>query len=408
MCGLFGCITKRDFELSKGQADTRNSIIKGLAIAMEHRGGHSTGVAGIDSKWYSLKKEALPAQEFIETPKFNGVLKYNHNIIIGHTRLATIGEVNDKNAHPFKFGNIIGAHNGHVSNYYDISKDIEVDSEAIFYLLDKYKNDYKKAFKELYGSFAVTWFDITQPNKIHFVVDGNPLNLIYINEIKTYFYASEEYPLQGVVGSYFDLPKQKTWKPESSKVYTITTNLQVSKKDVEFSKTWPYKGSSYSYPSYHNHDNEHEDLEEWFRDREEIEEYNKSFGYSDNYGEHHTPTYEERNGVKNPYKVMEEEEAKEKDAISKLDVDDMVYIRERIEDKGCDFGKHNIDIISDDGFYWYKMGEGRHVICCECVESGDYGVRRSNLVFVEPEDYTEMMNELEVMEEAEKEIDLKN
>lgn len=406
MCGLFGCITKRDFNLDKRDSNIRNSIIKGLAIAMEDRGSHSTGIAGIDDKHYSIKKEAKRASEFVEGKQFKSVIDKNYPILIGHTRLATVGAVSDKNAHPFQFGDIIGAHNGHVTNWLQVNSELDVDSEAIFYLLDKNNNDYKKSFKELYGNFAITWFDIKQPHRIHLVVDGNPLNLVYVHDLKTYFYASEEYPLQGVVGSYFDLPKQKVWKPESSKVYTISTRHEIKKNDVEFSKQYPYhSGENYGHNYDHNMPYTENDIEEWFRDREE-EEYNKEHGY--NFASTHIPSYKERHGVENPYKQMEKEEQDEKDQIKRLSYSDMYYIRECVEEKGCNFCKHNIDILSDEGFYWYKVGKGRHVICAECVETGDYGVRRSQLIFVEGEDYTEMMNEVDAFELKAEEAKKKN
>jgi hypothetical protein len=240
----------------------------------------------------------------------------------------------------FQFGDIVGAHNGHVSNWLQVNRELDVDSEAIFYLLDKNKNDYKKSFKELYGSFAITWFDIKQPNKINIVVDGNPLHLVYIQELKTYFYASEEYPLQGVVGSHFDLPKQKVWKPESSKVYTISTNHQITKNDVQFSKTYPYSNEHRSHVNYEDVPTSEEDIDAWFRENEE--NYNREHGYG--FASTHVPSYKERHGVENPYKQMTIDTKQDKDSIRKLGYGDMYYIRDCVEDTGCDFGKHNIDI----------------------------------------------------------------
>ena len=37
--------------------------------------------------------------------------------IIGHTRAATTGAVTTRNAHPFSYGSIIGAHNGIIDNW---------------------------------------------------------------------------------------------------------------------------------------------------------------------------------------------------------------------------------------------------------------------------------------------------
>ena len=404
MCGIFGSITKRDFPLSKKQAEKRSSIITGLALAMQSRGTNSTGIAGINRQFYSIYKDAIPAHKFIETKGFREVLDANYNIIIGHTRLATTGEVNKKNSHPFKYGNIIGVHNGHVSNYIHINYNLEVDSEAIFYLLDKYKGDYKKAFLELYGDFAIAWFDVDKPDKLHLVVDNNPLYLLYIDEIKTYFYCSENYPLQAITGSHFELgKKQKTWSPDLSQVYTIGTDLGVKKENVSFATSWRADGADNGYSGYHGRSGVDYEARE-FDEAEAERSVNEQYGYNP---DNDTPKtdikvdkmgYEKRTGLQNPFKTAEsQKDALLIDDVRKLDYKDMAIIVGAVEDKGCQFCRKKIDMIADEGCYWYSQVKSRFVVCLPCVQKT--GLKFEYLSWIEPDDYSEILEEVDEYEE---------
>jgi hypothetical protein len=75
--------------------------------------------------------------------------------IAGHTRLATRGKVNRQNSHPFRYGRIIGSHNGMV----DAPKGYVVDSQHLFDTLHRQNGDYNTAWAEITGYWAVTWFD---------------------------------------------------------------------------------------------------------------------------------------------------------------------------------------------------------------------------------------------------------
>ena len=384
ICGIFGAITKGDYNLSETEAKKRNNILRGLALAMEKRGIDSTGIAGVNRNEVSLFKKALPAHEFINTKGFVEVLEQNNKIVIGHTRLATVGEVSNRNAHPFTFGNITGVHNGHVSNYLTVGhEDIEVDSEAIFYLLNKYNNDYTKAFSELTGGFALAWFDKRKPTELHLVSKGNPIKLIYINEIKTYFFASEEYPLASIVGSHFLIDEKKIWSPVESKVYTLDTKGQTKTHSVEFKK-WvssPYPAHYYSSdnssPQYGLPDDE--------RDTPPDTKYN----------------YESLHGGKNPFAPSEENETIALDAIDEVYQAEVKIILEGIEEKGCYYCGKLIHMEEDSGCYLYSIGdklEDKHIICCECKNSGQ--ISPKNLTWIGMDEYVEILEEVEEYRDA--------
>ena len=234
MCGLFGCMTKKGFKLTKRQNEVRINTVKALGIAMEDRGNEATGLAIIKNEKTRVIKKAMEASDFLRKKNVNDALASKPEIVMGHTRLATSGLVTDKNSHPFLKGNIVGAHNGHVSNHLEIDGKAQVDSEVIFSLLNKNKNDYVKTLKRLSGNFAITWLNTKQPNDVYFVTHINPLATMLVPEIKTLFWASTEEALVTIIPAAFGLEKRTVWSLEDDYVYKINSKLHLSRKEVEF------------------------------------------------------------------------------------------------------------------------------------------------------------------------------
>ena len=161
MCGITGIIGKNN--LSKQHF----KFFKKQLLKNEVRGNHSTGIAKING-FVSIQKKAVPAKKFVK--------KLKHGIftsMLGHTRFATTGAINNDNAHPFMYGDIVGIHNGMIYNY-DDHGNYEVDSEVIFDLLNKNKNNFKKTFSKLEGVFAVAWYNV-KTEKFYLYRNGNPL-----------------------------------------------------------------------------------------------------------------------------------------------------------------------------------------------------------------------------------------
>lgn len=220
-----------------------------LALSMEDRGNQSTGMATVKNNVLELTKKAISSSEFIELPEFRDRV-LNTPILIGHTRLATQGAVTDENAHPFLKGKIVGAHNGIVNNWRELNKDVQVDSEVIFEKLNEHGNDYKKAFAELSGSFALSWLNLEQPHNFFLVRHTNPLYFFVSPRIKTLFWCSEMLPLK-IVQSAILGDAQTIYEPVLDTVMNFNGGLKYVTDDIEF-KPYSYPKSVTTY-----------DAEEW-------------------------------------------------------------------------------------------------------------------------------------------------
>jgi len=134
---------------------------------LEYRGYDSAGIAVLDRKIDIYKKVGEISKIEKNIPDFNG------NTAISHTRWATLGAVNEKNAHPHtscdKKMSLV--HNGIIENYQKLKEDLtkkghkftsNTDTEVIAHLIEeeyKKNKDFQKAFfdaiKKLKGSYAI-------------------------------------------------------------------------------------------------------------------------------------------------------------------------------------------------------------------------------------------------------------
>src|SRR5256885_13743809 len=121
MCGVFG------FSILNS-ATTR--MAEFLAYSMEGRGADSWG--GSDGQEFIKKVGPISGDFWVPQNWRQGIF---------HTRFKTVGEISERNAHPFIVENgpktIIGIHNGSVSNWAELNRthnrQCQVDSEHIFH-----------------------------------------------------------------------------------------------------------------------------------------------------------------------------------------------------------------------------------------------------------------------------------
>jgi len=113
MCGIVGYL---------GHREAYPIIIKGLQ-RLEYRGYDSAGVALMDGELNIYKKKG----KVVDLHEFAKGKNLKSNLGIGHTRWATHGEPNDRNAHPHlsNSGKLALIHNGIIENYAALKTDLQ-------------------------------------------------------------------------------------------------------------------------------------------------------------------------------------------------------------------------------------------------------------------------------------------
>src|SRR5689334_10449754 len=198
MCGIVGYT---------GPREAYPIIIKGLQ-RLEYRGYDSTGVALLNSGLHVYKKKGKVA-ELADTLVGE---KLHANIGIGHTRWATHGEPNDRNAHPHTSvsGKLAMIHNGIIENYSQLRQDLtkkgyafqsDTDTEVLLnFIEDIQKNNncsleeaLRIALKRVVGAYVLVLLDRDHPDTIIAARKGSPLVIgIGRNE---HFLASDASPI---------------------------------------------------------------------------------------------------------------------------------------------------------------------------------------------------------------------
>ncbi len=174
MCGIVGYI---------GDEQATPLLLNGLK-RLEYRGYDSAGIAVLDDGKISVAKAEGRLANLAATANIRG------NIGIGHTRWATHGGPEVRNAHPHlsKSGRFAIVHNGIIENYKELKYFLELrgfefvsdtDSEVIAHLIDFYYvgdviTALIKAACRLKGSYALGVICSDEP-KLYAVKKDSPL-----------------------------------------------------------------------------------------------------------------------------------------------------------------------------------------------------------------------------------------
>ncbi|WP_323757576.1 glutamine--fructose-6-phosphate transaminase (isomerizing) [Roseivirga sp.] len=180
MCGIVGYL---------GHREAYPVIIKGLQ-RLEYRGYDSAGVALMNEGLNVYKKKG----KVVDLHEFAKGKNLKSNIGIGHTRWATHGEPNDKNAHPHlsNSGKLAMIHNGIIENYSSLKTDLikkgfefrsDTDSEVfINFIEDIYLNSgvslaeaVRLALNKVVGAYAIAIISLEDPNLMIAARKGSPL-----------------------------------------------------------------------------------------------------------------------------------------------------------------------------------------------------------------------------------------
>lgn len=233
MCGILGMLAFGEMEDKKAEKIRQESMIflsSELLQLTQPRGRDATGIATLFANMdYMGLKMGIPSADFVSrfggTEKdFDGYLNIWRKkvsparMILGHCRKGSVGSSEDNvNNHPIKVGDIVGVHNGTLTNHNKIfellksNRDGTVDSEAIFRLLHFFTKNGEEPFspkiiqevcKRLHGSYACLSFSGNNPYQMVGFRDARPMEVLLIKPLKLMMIASDKDFLKHVVFKY--------------------------------------------------------------------------------------------------------------------------------------------------------------------------------------------------------------
>jgi hypothetical protein len=245
MCGLVAVINKLSNGFAKEQCDIFNDLLYVSAL----RGMDSTGAFLVTNENdLHLAKEATPAVWYRETKEFKEVLSKafkNGTALVGHTRWATKGVVNDDNAHPFVVDDkITMVHNGTLYGDHKTLADTEVDSHAIAHVLSQ-EESVEKALQKLSGAYALIWHNF-EKETINFVRNSQR-PLFFMETFNGYYWASEESTLQWIKSRFNVKPTVDITSLKEGQLHTFKLGEKTVKREVTDVKLTNYTNNVVTY-----------------------------------------------------------------------------------------------------------------------------------------------------------------
>lgn len=198
MCGIFAVVNN---------TSVTDSLLSGLS-SLSYRGYDSSGIA--------IMKNGL-----LERRRAPGKLRHLTDLLssdplegevgIAHTRWATHGVADTRNAHPHMTAHVAVAHNGIVENYTSLRSDLEengylfesdTDSESIVQLITFYLDNELSprealimAMQKIKGNFGVVVIFKDEPNALYIAKNGSPMVIGYGDN--SFLVSSDEMALHG-------------------------------------------------------------------------------------------------------------------------------------------------------------------------------------------------------------------
>jgi len=167
MCGFIGLLNSDS---------AVREIYDGL-VAVQHRGQDAAGIVTYDGRFHMKKGEGLVRDIFLA----DNIARLRGGIGVGHVRYPTVGSGGGEDAQPFVINypyGVVMAHNGNVSNYHDLKRELEVresrhidsgcDVEVILNIfagalgrtaadgfeIDAYYDAVREVFRRVQGSYS--------------------------------------------------------------------------------------------------------------------------------------------------------------------------------------------------------------------------------------------------------------
>ncbi|MCW2921956.1 MAG: 99, gp99 [Thermoleophilia bacterium] len=167
MCGIAGFSFTHDCLIDASDAT------RVLLASVAERGADAAGCVYEDpTAGLVVNKQPGGASRFLEVVKVPEAIRQ----LVLHVRDFTKGRPSlMANNHPIRHGDVVGVHNGKISNddavFLELGRarfeeGMTVDSEAIFAALDDADGDVAGALERLTGSLATCWFDQRRPGSV--------------------------------------------------------------------------------------------------------------------------------------------------------------------------------------------------------------------------------------------------
>ncbi len=200
MCGIVAYI---------GHRDVYPILIKGLQ-RLEYRGYDSAGIAILNGDLKVFKKagKVSDLNNYAKDKDISG------HVGMGHTRWATHGEPNDRNAHPHysQSGKFAVIHNGIIENYSSIKAELskrghtfksDTDTEVLVHLIEDIHDNahvsldeaVRLALGEVIGAYAIVLLAKDNPKELICARKGSPIVIGVGKEQNEYFVASDATPI---------------------------------------------------------------------------------------------------------------------------------------------------------------------------------------------------------------------
>ena len=221
MCGIVGFV---------GQGNTKDILLSGLS-RLEYRGYDSAGIA-LYSSPFTVVKAVGKLKELKKKVAASGECELPFSMGIGHTRWATHGKADEKNAHPHlsMHKEVVLVHNGIIENFADLKNflqekgysfysdtDTEVAVNLIEYFYLKEKDVLKALLavqKELKGSYAFAIMFKDDANTLYAMRKDSPL---VVGKGENGFYPASD------VSAFLDYTKE-FYKLENKEILSLTGN----------------------------------------------------------------------------------------------------------------------------------------------------------------------------------------
>jgi len=239
MCGIVGYL---------GNKSAKDVIIKGLK-RLEYRGYDSAGISTLQNNKLEITKTQGKVSDLIAEISTD---THTGGLGIGHTRWATHGIPDNKNAHPHSdnSGKFTLVHNGIIENYQSLKQlladngitcktdtDTEVLVQFMSYLYQKEKLDFidtvRLALNQVVGAYGIVVLCEDYPDMLIAARLGSPL-LLGIGEDE-FFVASDSSPIIEYTRNiiFLDEGELAVIKPDEYQVRNISGNEIVPKKVEE-------------------------------------------------------------------------------------------------------------------------------------------------------------------------------